>query len=281
MVKTRGITPALSLGCAAALTVMVASGAAGAPSSAATPPPAVVSSLAPGGDAFNQAVELNATVVSSGEVDASKVAPSTTRFGSPHALYTWVPSSSTAATLNSADVDAKRGLRWVAVEYVRGKAVSALTVDNAGAFVQLGGWPDVQILAGLPDGAQVIGTSLWGDELYQLSDDNRSVTALTPAAQALIGDSAIPAGTFRAAKITQQKTELAKQPTGLPSDAVGAMGPAGGAGALHQSTHVKWSAVGAALAGLVLLGGGGYLLGRRRQRPTTGSAADTSRTTDV
>lgn len=233
-----------------------------------TPPAAVVDSLSPGGDAFNQAVELNATVPSTGNVDSATVAPSTTTFGFPHLNYSWVPSTSTSAVLNSQDFDAKRGTRWVAVEYMGGTPVSAIQVDNAGRFVQLDGWlpEDVQILAGLPDGATLVTTSLWGDELYRMNSKNSELVALTPAAKALVGSAPVSAAAFRDAKNEQQKTELAKQPTGLPSDAVGAAAPVGATSTTQSQALVSWPGIGAATAGLLLIGGAAYTWGRRKRR---------------
>lgn len=258
----RGI---LAGGAIAAVLVLTATGAPAA-SDAVTPPAAVVESLAPGGDAFDAAVELNATPLDTGRADASRVAPSTTRFGRPHMLLTWVPSSSKTAALGAKDFDAKRGTRWVAVEYISGKAVSAIQVDDAGAFVQLDGWlpEDIAILAALPDDVKVVGTSLWGDELYSMTPDNRRLTALTPAAQALVGTKAVTAKAFRDAKNEQHARGLADQPTDVSDDAVGAFAPPGGASSQNTRRAVNWGSLAAVVGGLVLIGGGGYALGRRR-----------------
>jgi len=252
-----------------AILVMLVLTATGAPaaSDGVTPPPAsVVESLAPGGDAFDAAIELNATPLDTGRADASRAAQSTTRFGTPHMLLTWVPSSSKASTLGAQDFDAKRGTRWVAVEYISGTAVSAIQVDNAGAFVQLDGWlpDDIAILAALPDDAKVVGTSLWGDELYSMTPDNRRLTALTPAAQALVGSKAVTAKAFRDAKNEQHARGLAQQPTNVSDDAIGAFAPTGGASTEDRRLALSWGSLAAVVGGLVLIGGGGYALGRRR-----------------
>ncbi|WP_156044198.1 hypothetical protein [Cellulomonas sp. HZM] len=177
-----------------------------------------------------------------------------------------MPTDATSSQLVAEDFDAARGERWIAVEYISGRAVSALQVDGDGAFVQLDGWlpSEVEELAKLPDGEQVVGTSLWGEELYAMNGEGTQLTALTPAAQALIGDGTVTASDFRAAKNAQHRSELAKQPSDLPSDAIGAIAPVAGASTKHSTRRVNWSAVALVIPGLLLVGGGAFALGRRR-----------------
>ena len=224
---------------------------------APTPPAAVIESLAPGGDAFTQAVRLDATAPGSGDVDPTKLAPTATRFGSPHQLRSSWRSTSTDEALGDSDFDAKWGTRWLSVEYVGGKPVNAMLVEPTGAFVQFG-WDPAQIpaLDALPDGAQLVGaSSVYGEELYQLSDDARTVTALTPAAQALIGDDPVPATTFRNAKraqLDERLREQAEQPKGAIGGAPAGQGlTSEGSGSSFDSQVAFVAAIALSLIGII------------------------------
>lgn len=241
------------------------------------PPAAVLDALSPGGDAFNEAAELNATRLD-GSVARSSIDIHDLSFGSPMRYFVFRTSATDSKSLTVADFSKKRGVRWIAVEYKQAKPVSVIEVDNSGEFVQLDGWlpDDVKALDKLGDGAQVLGAGGYGDEIYLLNADRTLVSPLNQAARELTGGSAMSASDFRLAKLEQERAAMASQPKGLPADAVGALAPpAYGASTESRSAGTNWRSVAVAALGIVFVGTAAFIWGRggaaRRQggRPSS------------
>lgn len=180
---------------------------------------AVTSSLQPGGEAYEAARGLNATrpVGADGESDDADLA-----FGPP-LRYEHLDLSGDdagAEVLGSADFITRRP-SYLSVAYLDGAAVSAIEVDETGAFVAGGGWLDeeVQAMALLADGV-VIATDQPGWEAYVISPGLETVTALNLSTRDLIGSEPVGVAEFRVFKAEQRAALEAAAPEEAPRDAV-------------------------------------------------------------
>lgn len=241
------------------------------PAPGTTAPAAVLASIAPGGDAFEEAVQLNASDYD-GSVDSSKLAPDTTRFGRMHLELRFDPTS--RATGGEPTGDDFSETSWVAIEYLDGEAAGSVALESDGSLACLGDGcgvstedagrieplaVDVAVLnAGIPTVTA---------EVFALSADRHTVTPLNHDARALVGHDPVSFATFRAAAVHELTTWLAKQPTDLPSDALGAAGgPADASEDTVPATHLSFGTfVGRLSLFLVPVAALAFVLGERRR----------------
>lgn len=208
--------------------VMTAPAAAWASPHAPTPPEAVVVALRPGGAIAHQVQRLNAETpgavgASPGGIAPASVSQSTPTFGTPRLYYYYADSGSKDAGFTTSDFYTARGDSWLSVEYQDDQPYSMVETDSAGTFRALDGWPKetVELVDALPADAVVVTDGRY-DEAYAINGAMTSISALNPAATALIGTKPVDAATFRADKAKQAADEAAAEPAGnLPRDAVG------------------------------------------------------------
>ena len=215
-----------------------------------TAPAAVLTSVAPGGQAFRTAAHylLDAP-------DSETAVAEGLTLGTPRAMIGYVDDGLASSALGGDElVTPTGGLEWLVVAHQASQRVGTFVLANDGSVDTSGSSSDadaaVEALAA--DALLLVAGTPVRQELYAVSDDRRTVTPLDGVARATSGAEPMTAEAFRSAQRAAYAAWLAESDGGVPEPP-------------RQGTNVAllFSILGVASAGAVVW----TVLRRRRGRP--------------
>ena len=184
------------------------------PAPGTTAPAAVLSSVAPGGQAFRTAAHylLDAP-------DSETAVAEGLTLGIPHAMIGYVDDGLASSALGGDELVAPTGaVEWLVVAHQTGERRGTFVLTNDGSVDTSGSSSDADAtVEALPADALLLvaGTPV-RQELYAVSDDRRTVTPLDGPAQATSGTEPMTATAFRSAHRAAYAAWIAESDGGVP-----------------------------------------------------------------